>query len=266
MGNVLVGSLVAGMLLVGCASAPVDSIDDARRALAPTGRLRVALFEGNAVHAIRDRKTGEVKGVSYELGRELAARLGVPYEPVLYAHFGEYLEAGKAGKWDAAFMGVNTERRASFDYTEDHLQVEYGYLVPAASPVGDMAQVDRAGVRIAVVERGSPDAFLTGALRNATLVRVASLPAAIEQVTSGKADLVAGLKPAMLGIAPRLPGGRVLDGSPGAETAALAIPKGRPAAALQYAQRFVAQAKAEGLVQSAISKTGVRGVVVAATQ
>ena len=48
--------------------------------------------------------------------------------------------------------------------------------------------------------------------------------------------------------------------------AALAIPKGRPAEALGYAQRFVERAKAEGWVKSAIGRAGLRGVVVAGAQ
>lgn len=247
-------------LLAACAGLP--SVET-RHALAPAGKLRVALLEANAVHLIGGAGQAESRGVSHDLGRALAAKLQVPFEPVVYPTIGGLLEAGKAGAWDVAFFGVSEERRKHFDFTANHLEVEYGYLVPGSSKMADARDIDRAGVRLAVVEKGSPDAFLTGALKHATLLRTPAIAGALEMVSAGKADAVGGLKPNMYAVAARLPGSRVLEGRPGAEGAALALPKGRAPDALAYASDFIETAKSDGMVQRAIERAGLRGVVVA---
>ena len=56
---------------------------EARQALAPTGKLRVGLQLGSPHNVIADPVTGEMKGVGYDLGKELARRIGVPFEPVM---------------------------------------------------------------------------------------------------------------------------------------------------------------------------------------
>jgi polar amino acid transport system substrate-binding protein len=258
----LVVAALFGLLVAGCASIQTQPGPEARQALAPTGKLRVGLFDGNAVHVVRNPVSGEMRGVGHDLGRALAARLKVPFEPVLYSSFGPLLDGAKTGAWDVAFIGVDPERAKFVDFTGDHLEVDFGYLVPAGSPISALRYTDRPGVRIAVVERGTPDVFLTRALTGATLIRVAGIPSAIELLKSGQADVLAGLKPNMYALSARLPGSRVLDGRPGTEEQAMAIPKGRGPAALAYARRFIEDAKATGLVQQAIDRARLRGVVV----
>jgi polar amino acid transport system substrate-binding protein len=204
-----------------------------------------------------------MKGVSHDLGKALAGRLGVPFQPLVYPTIAGMMDAGRKGDWDVAFVGVSPERRAFLDFTAQHMEVEYGYLIPSGSKISDIGQVDRAGVRLAVVEKGSPDAFLTRALTSATLVRTAAVPGALELLATGKADALAGLKPNMYAVSANLAGSRVLEGSPGAEASALAMPKDRHPAAFAYARRFLEDAKQNGLVQQAIDHAGLRGAVVA---
>jgi polar amino acid transport system substrate-binding protein len=78
----------------------------------------------------------------------------------------------------------------------------------------------------------------------------------------GEADVIAAQKTNLYDIAPRVPGSRVLDGRPGSEQQALAIPKGRAAVGLTYVRRFIEDAKSRGLVQRAVERVGLRGVVV----
>lgn len=259
--NAVAGALA--LLLAGCAAVQVVPSPEERRAVAPTGNLRVALLDANAVHVIRDRTSGEMKGVSHDLGKALAERLGVAFQPLVYPTIALLLDAGRKGHWDVAFVGASPERGTFLEFTAPHLEVEYGYLVPSGSKISDIDEVDQTGVRLAVVEKGSPDAFLSRALRSASVVRANALPGALELLGAGKADVLAGLKPNMYAVSAQMPGSRVLEGRPGAEAAALALPKGRHPAALAYARRFVEDAKKSGLVQQAIERAGLRGVVAA---
>ena len=250
------------LLVAACAGPRLVSGDEARQALAPTGKLRVGLISV-PVHSIRDPYSGNLRGVSHDLGRELAARLGVPFEPIVYPNPGAYVAAGRAGGWDVGSLGMDPEREAHFDFAPPHLEVDYGYLVPAGSRITTLGEADRAGVRVALVARSASDFALSRDLRHATVVRGRDLSALVDLVMLGDADVIGAQKTNLYNIAPSLPGSRVLDGRPGSEEQALAIPKGRGAAALAYLREFVRDAKNRGLVQRAIDLAGIRGVAVA---
>ncbi|UUZ65295.1 transporter substrate-binding domain-containing protein [Polaromonas sp. P1-6] len=108
---------------------------------------------------IKDAASGEMKGIGFDLGKELARRMGVPFEPVLYPSIPTLLDSGKSGAWDVTFIGFTPGRAKDFDFATTHLEVEFGYLVPAGSSISTMADVDRPGIRVALQERSGPDVF-----------------------------------------------------------------------------------------------------------
>jgi polar amino acid transport system substrate-binding protein len=256
-----VASSLFTLIIAACAVAPSDRGEAVRRVLAPTGKLRVGLISV-PVHAIRHPYSGELRGVSHDLGSELAARLGVPFEPIMYPNPTAYLAAGQAGGWDVGSLGVAPERQASFDFAQPHLEVDYGYLVPATARIASVSEADRPGVRVALVARSSSDLVLTKELKHASVVRGRDLSALIDLVMMGEAEVIAAQKTNLYDIAPRIPGSRVLEGRPGSEEQALAIPKGRDSIGLAYVREFVQDAKSRGLVQRAIDRAGIRGVLV----
>jgi polar amino acid transport system substrate-binding protein len=122
--------------------------------LAPGGRLRAAINFGNGVLAQKDAATGEPRGVSVELARELGRRLGVPVELVTFDAAGKVFDALAAGAWDIAFLAIDPARATGIDFTAPYVLIEGTFLVPASSPLRGIADVDREGVRVAVA-RGS---------------------------------------------------------------------------------------------------------------
>ncbi len=256
---------IFGLTLTGCAGISTAPAPDARQALAPTGKLRVALQLANPLNVVKDSASGEMTGVGFDLGQELARRIGVPFEPVFYPSVGALLDSGKSGTWDVAFVGFSPARAAEWDFTGRHLEVEFGYLVPSGSAISTMADVDRPGIRIAVQEKSGPDVFFSRTLKNAVFVRASSNPGALEALKSGTADVMGSIKPVLFEMSNQLPGSRVLDGRPGLDPHAMAMPKGRgPGSA--YAHKFIQEAKSQGLVKAAIERAGIRGAVVASLE
>ena len=251
-----------GLLLTACAGITSAPTPEARQALAPTGKLRVALQSGNPLNVTRDSPSGEMKGLAFDLARELARRIGVPLEPVLYPSIGALLDGGRAGAWDVAHFGFSPERAKEFDFAPIHVEVEFGYLVAGGSSISALADVDRPGVRVAVQEKSGPDVFFTRTLKNAVLVRAPSNPGALEALKSGRADVMGSIKPILFDMSDGWPGSRVLDGRPGIDPHAMAMQKGRGAGAA-YLRQFLEEAKSDGRVKAAIERAGLRGVVVA---
>src|SRR4029450_7573320 len=82
-------------LISGCATSP--KVPEAVRSeLAPTGKLRAGMNLGNALFTTKDVASGELRGVSVDVMRELAARLGVPVEFVVHATPGDVAAAAGA--------------------------------------------------------------------------------------------------------------------------------------------------------------------------
>jgi polar amino acid transport system substrate-binding protein len=235
----------------------------ARRELAPSGTLRVGVNLSNFL--LVSRQTAEsIGGIVPDLAQELARRLGVALELVRYPQPGAVADAAKAGAWDVAFIGAEPQRASEIDFTEPYLEIEATYLVPAGSPIRSIAEVDRKGVRIAVMNRSAYELWLARNIRHAELVRAESIEASYQLFVREKLDVLASLKPRLLQDREKLPGSRILEGRFTAVQQAIGTPKGRPAAAA-FLREFARDIKASGLVAQLIARHGVQGVTVAGT-
>jgi len=204
-----------------------------------------------------------MKGVGFDLGKELARRMGIPFEPVVYPSIGAVVDSAKSDQWDVAFLTVVTGRAKDMDLTAPHLEIERGYLLPSGSYISTVVDVDRPGIRVAVPANGGSDIFLSRALKNAVVVR--GNVGAIEMLKSGRADVFASNKATLFELSNRSPGFRVLDGRFATDPVVMAIPKGRDIG-MAYARRFIEDAKSEGFVKAALERAGIRGAVVAPLQ
>ena len=254
---------VVGLFVGGCVGMQSGANTETKAALAPTGKLRVAFVSPAPLYATKDPTTGELKGVAVDLGKELSRRVDAPFEPVAYAGVPALIAGAKAGEWDIALMGINAERATAMDFSAPYMEVELGYLVRAGVPIATTSDVDKAGVRVGVPEKGGADVHLSRTLKNAVLVRAPNTAELYALLGAGKADVIAATKTALFTEAEKQPGSRVLDGRILSEPIGMGVPKGRNTAAAGYVSKFVEAAKAEGLIKSAIERAGLRGVVVA---
>lgn len=253
-----VACLVLLACLGGCATstAPPEAV----KALAPTGKLRAAINYGNSVLAQRDPSTGEPRGVSADLARELARRLGVPIEYVTFDAAGKVFAA--VGTWDVAFLAIDPARATEIDFTAPYVIIEGGYMVPAGSAIRTITDVDRDGVRVAVGRGSAYDLYLTRTLKQATLVRAPTSPAAIELFVKEKLEVAANVKQPLVRFAAGNPSVHVLDGRFMVIEQAMGTPKGRSAGA-RYLREFVEEMKASGFVAAGLQRSGQLDAAVA---
>ncbi len=257
-----IGLVCAVVVLVSaCAAAPRD--EAARADLAPGGRLRAGLNFNNVLLTGKDPATGDPRGVAVDLARELGRRLDVPVDIVPYESAGALADSAATGDWDVAFLGIEPARAVEIDFTAAYVEIESTYLVPPGSPLQSVADVDRAGVRIAVSEKSAYDLFLTRTLQHAQLERAVAVEGAVKRLVDEKLDAVAGLRPALLTFVEKIPGSRVLEGGFTTVQQGVGTPKGRDAGAA-YLRSFVEDVKTSGLVAQLIEQNGVRGLTVAA--
>jgi polar amino acid transport system substrate-binding protein len=245
------------MILRGGAQEPGPS-PEVRKVLAPAGTLRVGLYLGNPSSLLKDPVSGHETGIGFELGRELARRLDVPFERVIYPNNGAVLDGMRAGNVDILFTNATPARAKEVDFTQPYLEVEAGYLVPRGSSIAAIADVDKPGVRVGVMEGSTSSVLLPGLLKNASVVRVPTTDAVIEMLSSRTLDAFATNKSILFEMSDSLPGSSVLDGRYSVEQLALGLPKGREAG-LAYVRAFVSAAISSGLVKAAMQRAGLRG-------
>jgi polar amino acid transport system substrate-binding protein len=254
--------LLAALGLAACVTPDVVPFDVARD-LAPSGTLHAAINYGNPVLAQRDATSGELRGVSVDLARELAHRAALRLELVPYDAAGKVTADATKGRWDIAFVARDPERARDIEFTDPYVIIEGGYLVPAGSPIQSIDEVDRPGVRVAVSRGSAYDLFLSrGVIKSATFVRGPSPQATIDQFVAERLEVLAGVKAALSDFAQTHPGYRVLPGRFMVIEQAMALPRGRPLAA-RYLREFLDEMKASGFVALSLKKSGQTEALVA---
>ena len=235
---------------------------EAIAALAPTGTLRAAINLSNFLLVTGKGADGNPEGVSPDMARTLADRLGVGLELLRYKTPGEIADDAGSGLWDVANIGAEPQRAQEIAFTAAYCEIESTYLVPAGSDIDSVDQVDQPGRRIASAARAAYDLWLENNLKHAELVHGSGLDGSFDVFVEQQCDALAGLRPRLTTDAERLPGSRVLDGRFTAVQQAMGTPRTRDAAGFEYLATFVEKAKAIGLVAELIDRHEVRGLSV----
>jgi polar amino acid transport system substrate-binding protein len=238
-------------------SAPPEVVKD----LASSGKLRAAINTGNVVLVQKDAGDAPT-GITVDLARELARRLGVPADLVVFEAAGRVTDAVNTGAWDIAFVAIEPKRAEVIGFTAPYVIIEGTYMAAADSPLKKLADVDHDGIRIAVARGSAYDLYLSRTLQHATLVRYPSPPLALEGYLADKLEAAAGVKEQLVQFAKTHPDYRVMDGHFQEIREAMGVPLGHDTG-LRYLRAFIEELKASGFVRNALDRAGQVEAVVA---
>lgn len=255
-------SIAVALLALAGSAVAQDAPPDALKDLAPTGKLRAAINLGNGVLAQKDPASSEPKGITPDLARELAKRLGVPLEMVVFESAGKVFDGAKTGAWDVAFIAIEPVRAAEIEFTAPYVIIEGTYMVPMNSPLKTVTDVDRPGVRIAVGRGAAYDLYLTRTLKDATLIRAegGGGSALIEAFVTEKLEAAAGVRQVLEAYAKTHPEVMVMQDKFMEIRQAMGAPKGRTAGA-KYLSAFVEDMKTSGFVADALKRSNQSATV-----
>lgn len=237
-----------------------------RARLAPGGILRAGINLSNFLLVSARGADGAPVGVSPDMARAVAERLGVNLRLVAYASPALLADAAQRDEWDIGLIGAEPQRAETIAFTAPYAQIEATYLVPAGSPLATIDAVDAPGIRIAVTGGTAYGLWLDRHIRRAELVRTATMDETFADFRDRGLDALAGLRMRLLDDAQRLPGARLLDGRFMAVQQAIGVarrPDGLTEEAVAWLGRFVAAATASGFVADRIRHHGVSGLSVA---
>lgn len=242
--------------IIGFIGAPARA-DGEAKLLAPSGTLRVGVYPGSPTSMVTDA-AGKPHGLAYDLGGELAKRLGVGVDYVRFQRVADIVTAIHNGQVDFTVTNATPARANEVSFSEPVLTIELGYLVPANSPIGRIEDIDGPGVKIGVTKGSTSERTLPTRFKSATIVPAESVKVAIGMFGSREIDLYATNKPTLFEMSDQMPGAKILEGNWGAEHMAIAIPKGREAA-LPLLNSFVMDEQSSGALDTIQQQAGLRG-------
>ena len=240
---------------------PFDA--DLISAFAPTGTLRASINRGNPILVNKDSAGGEPTGVSIDLARGFAERLGVPIELVVFDSAGKSVDAVTNEQADIGFFAIDPLRGAGIAFTAPYVLIEGAYLVREDSPLQDNAEVDRAGRRIVVGKGSAYDLYLSRELKNAEIVRAPTSPTVVSTFVEQNVEVAAGVRQQLEADIRDLPGLRLLPGRFMVIQQAMGLPKGRGDAAARALHAYVEEMKASGFVSDALRRHRIEGAALA---
>lgn len=234
------------------AAADFDAI---RAELAPSGTLRCALNHGNVVLVRRGPSDDAPTGVSPDLARELARRLGLRVRFRHYDKAEAVTDAAGTGEWDVCFLAIDPKRAEKIAYSDPYVLIEGAYLVRVGSGLDTPDDVERRRPRIGAVGGSAYELHLTRTGRGGELVRFAAFDAAVAALDAGAVDGLAGVRQAMGRVADTRPAFAVMEPAFMTIPQAMGVDASRPAAA-RHVRTFVREMIATGFVRRSLDASG----------
>jgi polar amino acid transport system substrate-binding protein len=205
--------------------------------------------------------------VAEPLGKFIAMKLDVSYERVTYPNPEAYVQSFGKGEWDIAIGPRIPAASDKADFGADIWLIDLIYVAAPGKSFADVAEVDRPGVKVGVIQGTPSDRFLSHNLKAAEIVRIplsAEISADAEGLLrNGKADVFGTDAGLAYPVADRLSGSTIVPGIFNVVRVVVALPKGRSSEAQAKIAEIVSEAKRIGIVEGAIEAAGLKGVHVA---
>jgi polar amino acid transport system substrate-binding protein len=248
--------LVLGFSMMMAIPASADALKDE---IAPTGKLRVAIAISPAGGAFWSTKTetGGYAGVPVDLGKEMAAQLGVPVEYVVHQNSGQIVDAVSKGTWDITFLPKDPEREAKMSFGPSYEVADATYIVRAGSPATNFQSLDQPGTKVAAVNNTTTMRGAIAHLKNAKVTGYQTYDEIFGLLKNGEVDAFALSRDQLNAMAKKLPGTRVLDETFKQTTTAVAVPPNHPLA-LAFATKFMTDAASNGMLRKAYDNNGLK--------
>lgn len=234
------------------------SAEGLKEEIAPTGKLRVAIAISPAGGAFWSTRTDAgYAGVPVDLGREMAAKVGVPVEYIVHQNSGQITDAAAKGSWDVTFLPKDPERESKMAFGPIYEVADATYIVKPGSTVTNFATLDQPGIRVAAVNATTTMRGAAVHLKNAKVTGYQSYDEIFGLLKAGEIDAFALSRDQLNRMAQKIPGTRVLDETFKKTVTAAAVPLGH-SQALAFVTAFMTDAVTNGTLRKAYDANGLK--------
>ncbi|MBR1192034.1 transporter substrate-binding domain-containing protein [Bradyrhizobium sp. AUGA SZCCT0240] len=249
---------LAGLVLGAMMIAMPANADALKDEIAPTGKLRVAIAISPAGGAFWSTKTESgYAGVPVDLGKAMAAQLGVPVEYVVHQNSGQIVDAASKGTWDVTFLPKDPEREGKMSFGPIYEVADATYIVKPGSTVTNFATLDQPGVKIAAVNNTTTMRGAMAHLKNAKVTGYQTFDEIAGLLAKGEIDAFALSRETLNAMAKKIQGTRVLDETFKQTVTAVAVPLNHPQAHA-FAVKFLTESISNGTLRKAYDNNGLK--------
>ncbi|WP_338832478.1 transporter substrate-binding domain-containing protein [Bradyrhizobium sp. 27S5] len=236
-------------------SANADALKDQ---IAPSGKLRVAIAISPAGGAFWSTKTEHgYAGVPVDLGKEMAAQLGVSVEYVVHQNSGQITDAASNNSWHVTFLPKDPDRETKMTFGPIYEVADATYIVRPGSKITNFATLDQDGVKVAAVNNTTTMRGAIAHLKHARVTGYQTYDEIFPLLENGDVDAFALSRDQLIAMAKKIPGTCVLDETFKQTVTAVAVPLNHPLAAA-FATKFMTEAIANGTLRKAYDNNGLK--------
>lgn len=250
-------SALAGLAFAAMVAMPVLA-DGLKDEIAPTGKLRVAIAISPAGGAFWSTKTeAGYAGVPVDLGKAMAAQLGVPVEYVVHQNSGQITDAAGKNMWDVTWLPKDPERETKMLFGPIYEVADATYIVKPGSTVTNFATLDQPAIKVAAVNATTTMRGAIAHLKHAKVTGYQTYDEIFGLLRSGEIDAFALSRDQLNKMAQKIPGTRVLDETFKKTVTAVAVPLGH-SQALAFVTKFMNEAVTNGTLRKAYDDNGLK--------
>jgi polar amino acid transport system substrate-binding protein len=250
---------IAGLVLAMAAMTALPAHGDGLKVdIAPAGKLRVAIAISAAGGAFWCTKTeAGYAGVPVDLGKEMAAQLGVPVDYVVHQNSGQITDSASKATWDVTFLPKDPERETKMSFGPTYEVADATYIVKPGSSVTNFQGLDQPGIKVAAVNNTTTMRGAIAHLKNAKVTGYQTYDEIFNLLKSGEIDAFALSRDQLNALAKKIPGTRVLDETFKKTVTAVAVPLNHPLA-LAFVSKFMTDATSNGTLRKAYDNNGLK--------
>ena len=173
-------------------------INKIKEIIAPKGYLRVGINMSNFLLVVGMNEKKEPIGVSPDIAKFIAKKINLKCKFVLFERPGELADSVNKDMWDIGNIAYEPERGNIIDFSNPYVLIDANFLVRSNSGLKTNEDIDKPENKIVVADRSAYDLWLKSNYKNCKFIRVKTINDSHNFYRTGKANVLAGLRPKLL--------------------------------------------------------------------
>jgi ABC-type amino acid transport substrate-binding protein len=154
-------------------------------------KLPVCIYPLYSAISFRDTKTNTLNGLDVELAKELGKELGAEVE-FIESGFGTFIADLQANKCAIGMfaLGVTTKRAQAVEFSKPYLNASVYAVARKGGKVNAWADIDKPGVKVAVLLGSYIETYMKGYLKKATIVSIQPPSTRESELSANRVDAI----------------------------------------------------------------------------
>lgn len=189
----MVIAAAAGIASMALAAAPAAGQQPSSRLIEITKshKLSVCVYPLYYAISFRDPKTNTLTGLDIDMAKELGKELGAEVEFV-ESGFGTFIADLQANKCAIGMfaLGVTTKRAQAVEFSKPYLNASVYGVTKKGGKVKSWADIDKPGVKVAVLLGSYIETYMKGYLKHATVVSIQPPATRESELSANRVDVI----------------------------------------------------------------------------